>query len=160
MIHFRPYRPAFCWSVPLNTTNYTEICDNVTEGKNIQEISTVLWGTKQLSPWNEIQTDELFIFFLEEQQPELMLTTTRGRATVAGLDSSQEYSLQVFVLNGTTEKLLAKRRFTCKKLSINYGLNYRTYLFRTSFWNILNNLIGYNMPSLRVGRFHHTLLKF
>ncbi|MEQ2211465.1 hypothetical protein XENOCAPTIV_002354, partial [Xenoophorus captivus] len=48
----------------------------------------------------------------EEQQPELMLTTTRGRATVAGLDSSQEYSLQVFVLSGTTEKLLAKRRFT------------------------------------------------
>uniref|UniRef100_A0A3Q2CST6 Collagen alpha-1(XIV) chain-like n=1 Tax=Cyprinodon variegatus TaxID=28743 RepID=A0A3Q2CST6_CYPVA len=52
----------------------------------------------------------------EEQQPELMLTTTRGRATVAGLDSSQEYSLQVFVLNGTTEKLLAKRRFTLEGL--------------------------------------------
>ncbi|CAG6021052.1 unnamed protein product [Menidia menidia] len=31
----------------------------------------------------------------EVPQPELMLTTTRGRATVAGLDSSQEYSLQV-----------------------------------------------------------------
>ncbi|XP_061695999.1 collagen alpha-1(XX) chain [Syngnathoides biaculeatus] len=45
-------------------------------------------------------------------QPELMLTTTRGRATVAGLDSSQEYALQVLILNGTTEKLLAKRRFT------------------------------------------------
>uniref|UniRef100_A0A3B3WX03 Solute carrier family 35 member C2 n=1 Tax=Poecilia mexicana TaxID=48701 RepID=A0A3B3WX03_9TELE len=52
----------------------------------------------------------------EEQQPELMLTTTRGRATVAGLDSSQEYSLQVFVLNGTAEKLLAKRRFTLEGL--------------------------------------------
>ncbi|XP_043988813.1 collagen alpha-1(XIV) chain [Gambusia affinis] len=52
----------------------------------------------------------------EEQQPELMLTTSRGRATVAGLDSSQEYSLQVFVLNGTTEKLLAKRRFTLEGL--------------------------------------------
>ncbi|KAM6924942.1 collagen alpha-1(XX) chain-like [Xenentodon cancila] len=48
----------------------------------------------------------------ELPQPELMLTTIRGRATVAGLDSSQEYSLQVFMLNGTTEKLLAKRRFT------------------------------------------------
>ncbi|XP_040007868.1 collagen alpha-1(XX) chain isoform X2 [Xiphias gladius] len=48
----------------------------------------------------------------EVPQPELMLTTTRGRATVAGLDSSQEYALQVLVLNGTTEKLLAKRRFT------------------------------------------------
>lgn len=46
-----------------------------------------------------------------------MLTTTRGRATVAGLDSSQEYALQVFMLNGTTEKLLAKRRFTSKKHS-------------------------------------------
>ncbi|XP_035501676.2 collagen alpha-1(XIV) chain isoform X6 [Scophthalmus maximus] len=51
----------------------------------------------------------------EVPQPELMLTTTRGRATVAGLDSSQEYALQVLVLNGTTEKLLAKRRFTSKK---------------------------------------------
>lgn len=49
-------------------------------------------------------------------QPELMLTTTRGRATVAGLDSSQEYNLQVLVLNGTTEKLLAKRRFTMEGL--------------------------------------------
>uniref|UniRef100_A0A3Q1FLZ1 Collagen, type XIV, alpha 1b n=1 Tax=Acanthochromis polyacanthus TaxID=80966 RepID=A0A3Q1FLZ1_9TELE len=53
----------------------------------------------------------------EVPQPELMLTTTRGRATVAGLDSSQEYSLHVLVLNGTTEKLLAKRRFTSKKHS-------------------------------------------
>ncbi|KAK9954343.1 hypothetical protein ABG768_016418 [Culter alburnus] len=48
----------------------------------------------------------------EVQQPELMLTTTRGRATVAGLDSRQEYLLQVLVLNGTQEKLIAKRRFT------------------------------------------------
>ncbi|KAJ0036440.1 hypothetical protein NQD34_005117, partial [Periophthalmus magnuspinnatus] len=45
-------------------------------------------------------------------RPELMLTTTRGRATVAGLDSTQEYALQVLLLNGTTEKLLAKRRFS------------------------------------------------
>ncbi|KAM7410812.1 hypothetical protein PAMA_020988 [Pampus argenteus] len=52
----------------------------------------------------------------EVPQPELMLTTTRGRATVAGLDSSQEYTLQVLVLNGTTEKLLAKRRFTMEAL--------------------------------------------
>uniref|UniRef100_A0A3Q1B0V9 Solute carrier family 35 member C2 n=1 Tax=Amphiprion ocellaris TaxID=80972 RepID=A0A3Q1B0V9_AMPOC len=52
----------------------------------------------------------------EVPQPELMLTTTRGRATVAGLDSSQEYSLHVLVLNGTTEKLLAKRRFTMEGL--------------------------------------------
>ncbi|XP_075882780.1 collagen alpha-1(XX) chain-like [Nelusetta ayraudi] len=49
-------------------------------------------------------------------QPELMLTTTRGRATVAGLDSAQEYNLQVLLLNGTTEKLLAKRRFTMEAL--------------------------------------------
>ncbi|XP_054622577.1 collagen alpha-1(XIV) chain isoform X2 [Dunckerocampus dactyliophorus] len=49
-------------------------------------------------------------------QPELMLTTTRGRATVAGLDPSQEYALQVLMLNGTTEKLLAKRRFTLEGL--------------------------------------------
>uniref|UniRef100_A0A3B5B937 Uncharacterized protein n=1 Tax=Stegastes partitus TaxID=144197 RepID=A0A3B5B937_9TELE len=59
----------------------------------------------------------------EVPQPELMLTTTRGRATVAGLDSSQEYSLQVLVLNGTTEKLLAKRRFTSKQHSkMDFGI--------------------------------------
>ncbi|XP_021329303.2 solute carrier family 35 member C2 isoform X3 [Danio rerio] len=48
----------------------------------------------------------------EVPQPELMLTTTRGRATVAGLDSRQEYLLQVMAINGTQEKLIAKRRFT------------------------------------------------
>uniref|UniRef100_A0A673LJ90 Collagen alpha-1(XX) chain-like n=1 Tax=Sinocyclocheilus rhinocerous TaxID=307959 RepID=A0A673LJ90_9TELE len=48
----------------------------------------------------------------EVPQPELMLTTIRGRATVAGLDPRQEYLLQVMVLNGTQEKLIAKRRFT------------------------------------------------
>ncbi|XP_030623623.1 collagen alpha-1(XIV) chain [Chanos chanos] len=52
----------------------------------------------------------------EVPQPELMLTTTRGRATVAGLDSKQEYLLQVLVLNGTLEKLVAKRRFTINGL--------------------------------------------
>lgn len=54
-------------------------------------------------------------------QPELMLTTTRGRATVAGLDSTQEYNLQVLLLNGTTEKLLAKRRFTSKRQRVEGG---------------------------------------
>lgn len=59
---------------------------------------------------------DVFLFLPPDvPQPELMLTTTRGRATVAGLDSSQEYALQVLVLNGTTERLLAKRRFTCKR---------------------------------------------
>uniref|UniRef100_A0A672M4Y4 Collagen alpha-1(XX) chain-like n=1 Tax=Sinocyclocheilus grahami TaxID=75366 RepID=A0A672M4Y4_SINGR len=46
-----------------------------------------------------------------------MLTTIRGRATVAGLDPRQEYLLQVMVLNGTQEKLIAKRRFTGKTVS-------------------------------------------
>lgn len=44
-----------------------------------------------------------------------MLTTSRGRATLAGLDSSQEYALRILLLNGTTEKLLAKRQFTSKE---------------------------------------------
>ncbi|KAJ8378195.1 hypothetical protein AAFF_G00244830 [Aldrovandia affinis] len=52
----------------------------------------------------------------DEPQPELMLTTTRGRATVAGLDSQQEYALQILMLNGTQEKLIAKRRFTIDSL--------------------------------------------
>lgn len=50
-----------------------------------------------------------------------MLTTTRGRATVAGLDSSQEYALRILLLNGTAEKLLAKRQFT-SKLAWNAGV--------------------------------------
>ncbi|KAL6482854.1 hypothetical protein MHYP_G00077260 [Metynnis hypsauchen] len=52
----------------------------------------------------------------EVPQPEMMLTTTRGKATVVGLDSRQEYLLQVLVLNGTGEKLIAKRRFTISGL--------------------------------------------
>ncbi|XP_028849272.1 solute carrier family 35 member C2 [Denticeps clupeoides] len=48
----------------------------------------------------------------DDPQPELMLTTTRARATVVGLDPTQEYLLQVLMLNGTQEKLVAKRRFT------------------------------------------------
>uniref|UniRef100_A0A8C9V5S3 Solute carrier family 35 member C2 n=1 Tax=Scleropages formosus TaxID=113540 RepID=A0A8C9V5S3_SCLFO len=52
----------------------------------------------------------------DEPQPELMLTTTRGRATVAGLDSQQEYSLQILTINGTQERLIAKRRFTIDSL--------------------------------------------
>lgn len=48
-------------------------------------------------------------------QPELMLTTSRARATLAGLDSSQEYALRILLLNGTAEKLLAKRQFTSKE---------------------------------------------
>lgn len=54
----------------------------------------------------------------DDPQPELMLTTTKGRATVAGLDSTQEYLLQVLLLNGTMEKLVAKRRFTSKAQGI------------------------------------------
>lgn len=54
----------------------------------------------------------------DDPQPELMLTTTKGRATVAGLDSRQEYLLQVLMLNGTMEKLVAKRRFTSKAQGI------------------------------------------
>lgn len=62
-----------------------------------------------------------FARFADVPQPELMLTTTRGRATVAGLDSTQEYNLQVLLLNGTTEKLLAKRRFTSKRRRVKGG---------------------------------------
>lgn len=47
-----------------------------------------------------------------EPQPELMLSTTRGRATVAGLDSRQEYSLRILLLSGSTERLWARRTFT------------------------------------------------
>ncbi|XP_038131253.1 collagen alpha-1(XX) chain isoform X2 [Cyprinodon tularosa] len=81
---------------------------------------TVLSEDRLQMKWKEadgpVQGYKVRVRTLSEQQPELMLTTTRGRATVAGLDSSQEYSLQVFVLNGTTEKLLAKRRFTLEGL--------------------------------------------
>ncbi|XP_048872828.1 collagen alpha-1(XIV) chain isoform X3 [Brienomyrus brachyistius] len=52
----------------------------------------------------------------DEPQPELMLTTTRGQATVAGLDSHQEHILQILMLNGTQERLIAKRRFTINSL--------------------------------------------
>ncbi|KAM9750822.1 collagen alpha-1(XX) chain-like isoform 2-T2 [Menidia menidia] len=81
---------------------------------------TVLSEDRLQMKWREadgpIQGYKVRVRPISVPQPELMLTTTRGRATVAGLDSSQEYSLQVLVLNGTTEKLLAKRRFTMEGL--------------------------------------------
>uniref|UniRef100_H3C4L3 Fibronectin type-III domain-containing protein n=1 Tax=Tetraodon nigroviridis TaxID=99883 RepID=H3C4L3_TETNG len=48
--------------------------------------------------------------------PELMLSTRRGRVTVAGLDPHQEYVLRILLLNGTSEKLLAKRHFSMEGL--------------------------------------------
>ncbi|MGH0153454.1 UNVERIFIED_CONTAM: hypothetical protein FKN15_024749 [Acipenser sinensis] len=51
-----------------------------------------------------------------ETEHEMMLKTNTAKATVAGLISTQEYALQIFVLNGTQERLLAKRKFTIDNL--------------------------------------------
>uniref|UniRef100_A0A8C7MSH0 Uncharacterized protein n=1 Tax=Oncorhynchus kisutch TaxID=8019 RepID=A0A8C7MSH0_ONCKI len=80
---------------------------------------TVLSQDRLQMKWKEaegpVQGYKVRVKPISGEPPELMLTTTRGRATVAGLDSSQEYALQVLVLNGTLEKLIAKRRFTSKR---------------------------------------------
>ncbi|CAL8260699.1 unnamed protein product [Gadus morhua 'NCC'] len=49
-------------------------------------------------------------------QPELMLTTTRGGPRWPGWTRPRSYNLQVLLLNGTAERLLAKRRFTISGL--------------------------------------------
>ncbi|XP_066558755.1 collagen alpha-1(XX) chain [Amia ocellicauda] len=51
-----------------------------------------------------------------ETEHEMMLTTNTAKATVAGLLPTQEYTLQIFLLNGTQERLFAKRRFTIDSL--------------------------------------------
>ena len=55
--------------------------------------------------------DVVYLCPPEVHQPELMLTTTRGQATVAGPDSSQEYAFQVLVLNDTLVKVINKETF-------------------------------------------------
>ncbi|XP_069035505.1 collagen alpha-1(XX) chain isoform X2 [Lepisosteus oculatus] len=51
-----------------------------------------------------------------ETEHEMMLTTSSAKATVAGLVAAQEYTLQIFLLNGTQERLFAKRSFTIDRL--------------------------------------------
>ncbi|MBN3321774.1 COEA1 protein, partial [Atractosteus spatula] len=51
-----------------------------------------------------------------ETEHEMMLTTNSAKATVAGLVPAQEYTLQIFLLNGTQERLFAKRSFTIDRL--------------------------------------------
>uniref|UniRef100_A0A8C2GRS2 Collagen type XX alpha 1 chain n=1 Tax=Cyprinus carpio TaxID=7962 RepID=A0A8C2GRS2_CYPCA len=79
---------------------------------------TVLSEDRLQMKWKEaeglVQGYKVRVRPITGETPELMLTTTRGRATVAGLDPRQEYLLQVMALNGTQEKLIAKRRFTGK----------------------------------------------
>uniref|UniRef100_A0A8B9KZI4 Collagen alpha-1(XX) chain n=1 Tax=Astyanax mexicanus TaxID=7994 RepID=A0A8B9KZI4_ASTMX len=81
---------------------------------------TVLSEDRLQMKWKEaegaVQGYRVRVRSISVPQPEMMLTTTRGKATVVGLDSRQEYLLQVLVLNGTGEKLIAKRRFTISGL--------------------------------------------
>lgn len=49
-----------------------------------------------------------------------MLKTKTPKATVGGLSPTKEYTLQVYVLNGSQEALFAKRKFVSKWRGLNF----------------------------------------
>uniref|UniRef100_A0A8C4TTQ4 Collagen alpha-1(XX) chain n=1 Tax=Falco tinnunculus TaxID=100819 RepID=A0A8C4TTQ4_FALTI len=49
-----------------------------------------------------------------DSEQEVMLKTKTPKATVGGLSPTKEYTLQVYVLNGSQEALFAKRKFVSK----------------------------------------------
>ncbi|XP_069506902.1 collagen alpha-1(XX) chain [Ambystoma mexicanum] len=51
-----------------------------------------------------------------DTEQEVMLKTKTPKATVGGLSPSKEYTLQIYVLNGSQEALFAKRRFVIDDL--------------------------------------------
>ncbi|KAF4795759.1 Collagen alpha-1(XX) chain [Turdus rufiventris] len=51
-----------------------------------------------------------------DSEQEVMLKTKTPKATVGGLNPTKEYTLQVYVLNGSQEALFAKRKFVIEEL--------------------------------------------
>uniref|UniRef100_A0A8C8B081 Collagen alpha-1(XX) chain n=1 Tax=Otus sunia TaxID=257818 RepID=A0A8C8B081_9STRI len=51
-----------------------------------------------------------------DSEQEVMLKTKTPKATVGGLSPTKEYTLQVYVLNGSQESLFAKRKFVIEEL--------------------------------------------
>ncbi|XP_062360948.1 collagen alpha-1(XX) chain [Cinclus cinclus] len=51
-----------------------------------------------------------------DSEQEVMLKTKTPKATVGGLSPTKEYTLQVYVLNGSQETLFAKRKFVIEEL--------------------------------------------
>uniref|UniRef100_A0A8D0HJ24 Collagen alpha-1(XX) chain n=1 Tax=Sphenodon punctatus TaxID=8508 RepID=A0A8D0HJ24_SPHPU len=49
-----------------------------------------------------------------DSEQEVMLKTKTPKATVGGLNPTKEYTLQIYVLNGSQEALFAKRKFVSK----------------------------------------------
>uniref|UniRef100_A0A452GP54 Collagen alpha-1(XX) chain n=1 Tax=Gopherus agassizii TaxID=38772 RepID=A0A452GP54_9SAUR len=51
-----------------------------------------------------------------DPEQEVMLKTKTSKATVGGLSPTKEYTLQIYVLNGSQEALFAKRKFVIQEL--------------------------------------------
>lgn len=51
-----------------------------------------------------------------------MLKTKTPKATVGGLSPTKEYTLQVYVLNGSQEALFAKRKFVSKYKELHFTI--------------------------------------
>uniref|UniRef100_A0ACB8F6A2 Uncharacterized protein n=1 Tax=Sphaerodactylus townsendi TaxID=933632 RepID=A0ACB8F6A2_9SAUR len=51
-----------------------------------------------------------------DSEQEVMLKTRIAKATVGGLSPTKEYSLQIYILNGSQEALFIKRRFVIEEL--------------------------------------------
>nr|XP_060627613.1 collagen alpha-1(XX) chain-like [Anolis sagrei ordinatus] len=51
-----------------------------------------------------------------DSEQEVMLKTKTAKVTVGGLSPTKEYTLQIYVLNGSQEALFVKRRFVIDEL--------------------------------------------
>ncbi|KAL8179651.1 UNVERIFIED_CONTAM: hypothetical protein K2H54_070360, partial [Gekko kuhli] len=51
-----------------------------------------------------------------DSEQEVMLKTKTAKATVGGLSPTKEYTLQIYILNGSQEALFVKRRFVIEEL--------------------------------------------
>lgn len=49
-----------------------------------------------------------------DSEQEVMLKTKTAKATVGGLSPTKEYTLQIYILNGSQEALFVKRKFVSK----------------------------------------------
>ncbi|XP_064420246.1 collagen alpha-1(XX) chain [Latimeria chalumnae] len=56
-----------------------------------------------------------------DTEQELMLKTNTAKATVVGLSPAKEYTVQIYVLNGTQESLFARRKLTINDLKSKAG---------------------------------------
>ncbi|GAB0197423.1 collagen alpha-1(XX) chain [Grus japonensis] len=74
-----------------------------------------------------------------DSEQEVMLKTKTPKATVGGLSPTKEYTLQVYVLNGSQEALFAKRKFVSSQFQCDTSAMTDIILLVDGSWSIGRN---------------------